>query len=1036
MDGHGQKRKFPYHSDVPSFEVKQSRPESHPGREQNDPRVFQQPSYNYYDAPTSSTDFTKWTPDEIKSFLDRRGGDFDDCNTFEQLVERAVEVEINTGPAVKPGAEEAQQELEEWERQDFAQACEDAAAEAAAAAAAAQRRGAAAAAARPHAAAPAAAAPAATGKAGGAGGGGGEDEEYDPLEAFMAEINSEVAANKPTASKAKPDAALACDEAADPATEYMAVRTPKAAAAAAAGGGGGYDSDEEVYAAAKAIEAGGGDDDEDDAAAGGRRGIEALAPLDHTAQVYAEFAKDFYEEAPDIAKMTDPEVAAYRRELEVRVSGFDVPRPVRSFAQCGFDADLMAAIKKHGYEKPTPIQCQALPVALSGRDVLGIAKTGSGKTAAFVLPMLVHIMDQPELAKGEGPIGLLVAPTRELAEQIHKETRRFSKPYGLRVAAAFGGLSKYEQFKALKGGSEVAVATPGRMIDLVKMKACSCARVTYLVFDEADRMFDMGFEPQVRSLLGQVRPDRQTLLFSATMPRKVEALVADALASPVRITVGAMGVANADVIQTVELVPDDDAKAAWLRGAISGLVDEGEVIVFAGQRQRVEGVAEALKAAGVRVGAIHGEMDQYTRMGVLDHFKNGTTHVLVATDIAARGLDIRTIKTVVNYDAARDLDTHIHRVGRTGRAGDKEGRAISLLTPGDARFAAQLLQSLTAAGQEVPPALAELAMRDPKFRQGNSRTKGGRGGGGGKGRRPQVGGSGLGFGAGGGAASAATGSFASGPRAAGATGAKTFVQLPGFAKSTEDYEHEPSAAAGAPDPAPPPALPPPPPLPPGGAVAAAAAAAGGPATGMTSRAEVVKSMHVGRFKSSFVSSGTTGGDLHAGPTIIMPKSSASAAPAAPPPLPVTAVPHYLQQGGFGAGGGGSRFGPPRTFGAVAGGAGAAAAASFGAGSGQDAGGGAGGYGGSGGSSSSSYGGGGGSGASYRNMPPPPSLNAVPPPRSFGGGGGGGGGSRFGAPPAAAAAPAMNAAAAAAAIAAAQAIAARLAAQAQGGAPPQ
>ncbi|KAG2453554.1 hypothetical protein HYH02_001773 [Chlamydomonas schloesseri] len=1041
MEGHGQKRKFPYHSEVPSFEVKQSRPESHPGREQNNPRVFQQPSYSFYDAPEPSTDFTKWTPDEIKAFLDRRGGDFDDCHTFEQLVERAVEVEINTGPAVKPGAEEARQELEEWERQDFAQACEDAAAEAAAAAAAAaaQRRGGAARPGAPAAAtAPVAGAAAAGGNtgAGASGGGGGnggagDDEEYDPLEAFMAEINSEVAANKPTAARAKPDAALACDEVADPATEYMAVRKPKAAPAAAAGGGGaGYDSDEEVYAAAKAMEAGGGaDDEEDDAAAAGRRGIEALAPLDHGAQVYADFAKDFYEEAPEIAKMTDPEVAAYRRELEVRVSGFDVPRPLRSFAQCGFDADLLAAIRKHGYEKPTPIQCQALPVALSGRDVLGIAKTGSGKTAAFVLPMLVHIMDQPELAKGEGPIGLLVAPTRELAEQIHKETRRFSKPYGLRVAAAFGGLSKYEQFKALKGGSEVAVATPGRMIDLIKMKACSCARVTYLVFDEADRMFDMGFEPQVRSLLGQVRPDRQTLLFSATMPRKVEALVTDALSSPVRITVGAMGVANADVIQTVELVADDAAKAAWLRAAIGGLVDEGEVIVFAGQRQRVEALAEQLKAAGVRVGAIHGEMDQYTRMGVLDHFKNGTSHVLVATDVAARGLDIRTIKTVVNYDAARDLDTHIHRVGRTGRAGDKEGRAISLLTPGDARFAGQLLQSLTAAGQEVPPALADLAMRDPKFRQGNSRTKGGRGGGGGgKGRRAQVGGAGLGFGAGGGAAAAAAaGSFASGPRAAGAAGAKSFVQLPGFAKSTDDYEHEPSAAAGAPDPAPAAALPPPPPLPPGGAAAAAAAAAGGPATGMTSRAEVVKSLHVGRFKSSFVSSGTTGGDLHAGPTIIMPKGSASTAPAVPPPVPVTAVPHYLQQGGFGgAGGAGSRFGPPRTFGAP----GVAGAGGFGAG--QDAGGGGGGgsYGSSGGSTSSSYGGGGG--GSYRNMPPPPSLNAVPPPRNLGGGGGGGG-SRFGAPPSAPPPAAMNPAAAAAAIAAAQAIAARLAAQAP---PPQ
>ncbi|GLC43085.1 hypothetical protein PLESTB_000864700 [Pleodorina starrii] len=1068
MDSYGQKRKFPYHSEVAGFQVKQRRPEQDPGREYNDPRVFQQPCYDY-DTPTTSTDFAKWTPDEIKAFLDRRGGDYDDCQNFEQLVERAVEVEINTGPAVRPGQEAdgegggggsgdadgggggANDDLEEWERADFAQQLERQAAEAAAAAAQAGRRGTAAAAKPPPAPAAKPAAAAAGGGGGGSGGGAGDDDdEYDPLDAFMAEIDQEVAANKPSTRIRADSEALACDEEADPATEYMEVRKPKAASAATAGGGG-YDSDEEVYATAKALEegaGGGGEDDDDEAAAaagGSRRAVEALAPLDHGSMVYAPFAKDFYEEATEIGKMTDAEVAANRRELEIRVSGFDVVRPVRSFGQCGFDSELLATIKRAGFEKPTPIQAQALPVALSGRDVLGIAKTGSGKTASFVLPMLVHIMDQPELAKGEGPIGLLLAPTRELAEQIHKETRRFAKPYGLRVAAAFGGLSKYEQFKALKGGSEVAVATPGRMIDLIRMKACGLARVTYLVFDEADRMFDMGFEPQVRSLLGQVRPDRQTLLFSATMPRKVEQLVVDALSSPVRITVGLTGTANADVVQEVEVLSDDSAKSSWLGSHLSGLVDEGDVIVFAGQRSRVDALSEQLRAAGVRVGAIHGEMDQYTRMGVLDAFKSGSLHVLVATDVAARGLDIRTIKTVLNYDAPRDLDTHIHRVGRTGRAGDKEGRAISLLTPADARFAGLLLQSLAAGGQEVPRQLADLAMRDPHFRKGNSRTKGGRGGG--KGRRPQVGGAGLGFGAGGGGGGGGTsgaGTFASAPRVetgsqpgggGGGGGARTFVQLPGFAKSTDDYEHEPSAAAGAPTPsgvAAAAAEPPLPPPPPQAAAAAAAAAASAPAPS-TSRVDVVKSLHVGRFKSSFVSSGTTAGDAHAGPTIILPKGQ-TAKPAAPPPVPVTAVPHYLQQQQHGGGGGGwssSRFGPPRGGGG-GGGGGYGTSTSYGAaddGAKPPST-----------SSSSTYG-----MSSYRNMPPPPSLNNVPPPRSCGGsgpgrggygGGGYGGGAAIPPPGQQQQGAGLSASAAAAAIAAAQAIAARLAAQAPPGAPPE
>ncbi|GIL46806.1 hypothetical protein Vafri_3686 [Volvox africanus] len=493
------------------------------------------------------------------------------------------------------------------------------------------------------------------------------------------------------------------------------------------------------------------------------------------------------------------------------------------------------------------------------------------------------------------------------------------------------------------------------------------------------------------------------------MPRKVEQLVVDALSSPVRITVGVTGTANADVVQEVEVLADDTTKSAWLAAALPGLIDEGDVIIFAGQRSKVDALSEQLRAAGVRVGAIHGEMDQYTRMAVLDAFKSGSTHVLVATDVAARGLDIRTIKTVVNYDAARDLDTHIHRVGRTGRAGDKEGRAISLLTPADARFAGQLLQSLTTAGQEVPRALADLAMRDPHFRKGNSRTKGGKGGG--KGRRPQVGGAGLGFGAAGGGAggTSGAGTFASVPRVAstqpgGGGTVRSFVQLPGFAKSTDDYEHEPSAAAGAP-------------------TQPGATEAGMPTPQVatpSSRVDVVKSLHVGRFKSSFVSSGATEADAHAGPTIIMPKSQA-AKPAAPPPVPVTAIPHYLQQQH--GGGASSRFGAPRSSSSSYGMSTSYGAAENDVGKQPSSS-----------APSSTYG-----MSSYRNMPPPPSLNNVPPPRSYSGSGPGRGG--YGAPYGGGAAipppgqqqqGGMSSSAAAAAIAAAQAIAARLAAAAPSG----
>ncbi|KAF8073162.1 DEAD-box ATP-dependent RNA helicase 24 [Scenedesmus sp. PABB004] len=769
-----------------------------PGQAYVEPKVYQQPSLDQEAAPRpQGTEFSAWGEAEIRAFLEERGGDHDDCATHAQLVERAAETEANTGPARRPGG---------------------------------------------AAAAPAGGGAGADGGGGAAGaaaadGGGGDDDdddddEYDPLEAFMADIHQEVAANKPNKAAGAAGGAAACDEAADPATEYMAVRAARGAGSAAAIAAGvaaaGYDSDEEVYATARALDAaaeadgrGGDSDDERARGAAGKRGaVDPLAPVDHGAVDYADFGKDFYTEAPAIAAMTDQEVRDYRRELQVHVSGFDPPRPIKTFGQAGFDHHLLGAIKKAGYDAPTPIQAQALPAVLSGRDVLGLAKTGSGKTAAFVLPMLVHIMDQPELSKGAGPIGLVLAPTRELAEQIHKEARRFAKPYGLRVVAAFGGLSKYEQFKGLKAGAEAAVATPGRMMDLVKQKACGLSRVTYLVLDEADRMFDMGFEQQVRSLLAAVRPDRQTLLFSATLPRKIEALVGAALSDPVRVSVGQLGAANTDVRQDVEVLPGEAAKLPWLTAKLPALIDEGDVLVFVGQRAKADELTAALAGAGFKAAAIHGDMDQFTRMAVLDAFRSGAHHALVATDVAARGLDIKSIKTVVNFDPARDMDTHIHRVGRTGRAGDKEGVALTLLCAGsgrDAHFAAQLVNSLTLGGQEVPRQLYELALKDGRFRKGSSRHKGGKGGR----RGPAVGGAGLGF----------------GPKPAQQQqqqqqrgGGGGFVQLPGFATASTDYEHESSAAAaaaaaagaggggagGLPSfPPPPPAPPEPAPLPPG-----------------------------------------------------------------------------------------------------------------------------------------------------------------------------------------------------------------------------
>ncbi|CAN7006697.1 unnamed protein product [Brassica oleracea var. botrytis] len=569
------------------------------------------------------------------------------------------------------------------------------------------------------------------------GGGDNDDEdEIDPLDAFMEGIHQEMKSAPPPKPKAKAERYKDDDD--DHVVSFLKAKKDLGLTLAADALNAGYNSDEEVYAAAKAVDAGMLEYDSDDnPIVVDKRKIEPVQALDHSSIDYEPINKDFYEEVDSISRMSEQEALDYRHSLGIRVSGFDVPRPVKTFEDCGFSSQIMSAIKKQAYEKPTTIQCQALPVVLSGRDVIGIAKTGSGKTAAFVLPMIVHIMDQPELRREEGPIGVICAPTRELAHQIYLEAKKFSKAYGLRVSAVYGGMGKHEQFRELKAGCEIVVATPGRLIDMLKMKALTMMRASYLVLDEADRMFDLGFEPQVRSIVGQIRPDRQTLLFSATMPWKVEKLAREILSDPIRVTVGEAGMANEDITQVVNVIPSDADKLPWLLEKLPGMIDEGDVLVFASKKATVDEIEAQLTLNAFKVAALHGDKDQASRMETLQKFKSGVYHVLVATDVAARGLDIKSLKTVVNYDTAKDMDMHVHRIGRTGRAGDKDGVAYTLVTQREARFAGELINSLVAAGQNVPPELMDLAMKDGRFkskrdgRKGGGKKGRGRGGGGG-----------------------------------------------------------------------------------------------------------------------------------------------------------------------------------------------------------------------------------------------------------------------------------------------------------------
>ncbi|XP_077170386.1 ATP-dependent RNA helicase DDX42 isoform X2 [Paroedura picta] len=551
------------------------------------------------------------------------------------------------------------------------------------------------------------------------------DSEDDPLEAFMAEVEDQAARDmkrledkdkeRKNTKGIRDDIEEEDDQEAY--FRYMAENPNAGVVPEEEEDNLEYDSDGNPIAPSKKI-------------------IDPLPPIDHSEIEYPSFEKNFYDEHEEITSLTPQQVVELRHKLNLRVSGAAPPRPGSSFAHFGFDEQLMHQIRKSEYTQPTPIQCQGVPVALSGRDMIGIAKTGSGKTAAFIWPMLIHIMDQKELEPGDGPIAVIVCPTRELCQQIHAECKRFGKAYNLRSVAVYGGGSMWEQAKALQEGAEIVVCTPGRLIDHVKKKATNLQRVTYLVFDEADRMFDMGFEYQVRSVASHVRPERQTLLFSATFRKKIEKLARDILIDPIRVVQGDIGEANEDITQIVEILSSGPNKWNWLTSCLVEFTSSGSVLLFVTKKANAEELANNLKQEGHSLGLLHGDMDQSERNKVISDFKKGTFPVLVATDVAARGLDIPSIKTVINYDVARDIDTHTHRIGRTGRAGEK-GVAYTLLTPKDSNFAGDLVRNLEGANQHVSKDLLDLAMQNAWFRK--SRFKGG------KGKKLNIGGGGLGY---------------------------------------------------------------------------------------------------------------------------------------------------------------------------------------------------------------------------------------------------------------------------------------------------
>ena len=346
-----------------------------------------------------------------------------------------------------------------------------------------------------------------------------------------------------------------------------------------------------------------------------------------------------------------------------------------NFETFNFHPSVMAGVRALGYTTPTPIQVRAIPPIMQGRDVIGLAQTGTGKTAAFVLPILQRLLQCPR-----GRVNaLIISPTRELAEQTCEAITELGRQTGLRSIAIYGGVSMQQQIQGLRGGAEIAVACPGRLLDHIWKGTIDLSHVDVLVIDEADRMFDMGFLPDIRSILKCLTKQRQTLLFSATMPDDIRHLVKEVLHNPVTVQIGrtipATTVSHA-------LYPVEQNRKTALLIELLRRIETESVLVFTRTKHRTERVMQQLKRAGFRATSLQGDLTQGRRQAAIDGFRDGSVKILVATDIAARGIDVLSISHVINYDMPETTDAYTHRIGRTGRV-EKNGDALSFVTSAD-----------------------------------------------------------------------------------------------------------------------------------------------------------------------------------------------------------------------------------------------------------------------------------------------------------------------------------------------------------------
>ncbi|XP_055624594.1 ATP-dependent RNA helicase p62-like [Toxorhynchites rutilus septentrionalis] len=420
----------------------------------------------------------------------------------------------------------------------------------------------------------------------------------------------------------------------------------------------------------------------------------------------APFTKNFYREHEIIGNRSNHDVNRFLEKHGITTIG-PCPKPITGFDEIDLPDYIWNEIQRQGFREPTPIQAQGWPIALSGLNMVAVAKTGSGKTLGYMLPALIHITQQKFGTDKRNPTVLILAPTRELAQQIQQVATDFGSALNVRNTCLFGGSSKIPQANDLRQGVDIIIATPGRLIDFLEVRATTLQHVTYLVLDEADRMLDMGFEPQIRKILEQIRPDRQTLMWSATWPQQVKRLARDFLGNFTQINVGSLELsANHNIKQYVEIVEESD-KTKTLGRLLEYLYSggsPGRIIIFVTTKRKCDQIARNLHHHGLDAVCMHGDKTQQERERVLNQFRSMSNCILVATDVAGRGLDVDGIKVVINYDFPRQIEDYIHRIGRTGRS-NTTGEAYTFFSSTDRKLAGSLIAILEEAKQNVAPEL-------------------------------------------------------------------------------------------------------------------------------------------------------------------------------------------------------------------------------------------------------------------------------------------------------------------------------------------